>query len=69
MTKTVELEPGSGLGLDMTINDGESIIVIKALKDGSIQIPMFASNLRFPESESRAQAIQLCCAAIKKLSD
>lgn len=67
MAESIMLEPGEGHGLDLTVNDGENILVIKRLKNGRIEIPMITCAKVLPDKELRAEIVSMCHAVINHL--
>lgn len=62
--ETIEIPPGGGVDVDLTIKEGESILVIKEQKDGTISFPIFASNKTHTNLND---AIRLCQRSINTL--
>lgn len=68
-TETRELPPGEGVGLDLSVNDGESILVIKRLRDGSYFVPAFLHAENMTHAEARDAVMAFCHGLLAKIRE
>jgi len=40
----IEIQPGETFGFDLSVGDGETILILKRMKDGSITVPLLSHH-------------------------
>jgi hypothetical protein len=61
------VQPGGSLGLDLTLKDGEEVLIIKRTPSGVIEFPMFGTKVELTGPEITSAIAQLCRDAIAQI--
>lgn len=60
-----EIPPGEGVGIDLSIADGEEILILRRGADGAYSIPAYLTNKsRVADAEMRAAILVFCHGAV-----
>jgi hypothetical protein len=62
-----ELGPGKSLQLDLSVKDGETVLIIRRAADGTLSFPMFTSSKSLSEPGVLSEIIRICRDSIAQI--